>query len=630
MKRSVNTYINVHFILLIFITVFAGGKTEAKRQDPIVYIDMRYTLKADYRDSMAVVGVWDDLHAISALQGIVNRDKPRLYIEYVETNGRSIDAYWWNRYRRTGEWLNGRDTLRMESVEDVVRHFRHLLRGVVAYDSNVASTSNVASSLAGVENLLPLRWDARPTSLYQRLTCGQDALEIREWLVNRDGSTLFTGKGQIPGTERVSSGSQKCDPYLWLLERYMKTGRMDGRYAGYYQDQLWRRKPLAAPTNHHTLTNHDFFISRKAFFFDLSPWPDEATDDMSQPTGTDYRTLCEMLQQAHTLRHGSAPCYIGGFPEWAYKYTKRAGGHHEDVATEWQFAELISKYMAFKDADAIGYGALANASFWQHFPLKKRYPQPWTSSKKLKQAHYLNEDGTVDTTRNYVIIYVGDYDASSWVAQRTPDLWDNPHRGELPMMWCISPVLSERVPHVLHNFRVTASPNDYFAAADNGAGYLMPGVAEREGTPEDIGTWKKHCKKYYRKWGLSVTGFIIDGNGPAMGKKSLDAYREFSRNGIVPQKCDVISNYRGMPVLRSDYDLVSNNPKEAAQVLVERMHLRKGVHFHWFRIILKSPEWYVGLIEEAKRLDPSIELVNMPTFFELLKIRTQRHSEMKK
>lgn len=629
MKRHGNTYINVHFILLFFIIVFAGGKAEAKRQEPIVYIDMRYTLRADYRDSLAVISVWDDLHAISALQGIVNRDKPRLYIEYVEDKGCSIDAYWWNRYRHKGEWLYGRDTLCLKSVEEAVKYFRHLLNGVVAYDPNVASTSNVASSVAGMENLLPLRWDVRPASLYQRLTSGQDALEVREWLVNSDGSSLFTGEGLIPGTERVSSGSRKCDPYLWLVERYMKTGRMSGRYAGYYQDQLWRKKPLNAPTNHHTLTNHDFFISRKAFFFDLSPWPDEATDDMSQPTGTDYRTLCEMLQQAHTLRHGSAPCYIGGFPEWAYKYTKRAGGKHADVETEWQFAELISRYMAFKDADAIGYGALANASFWQHFPLKKRYPQPWTSRKKLKQAHFRNNDGTVDTTRNYVIIYVGDYDASSWVSQRTHDLWDNPYRGKLPMMWCISPVLSERVPHVLHNFRVTASPNDYFAAADNGAGYLMPGVAEKEGAPEDIETWRRHCKKYYRKWGLSVTGFIIDGNGPAMGEQSLDAYRDFSRNGIVPQKCEVMGNYCGMPVLQSDYDLVSNNPKEAAQVLVERLHLRKGIPFHWFRIILKSPEWYVTLIEEAKRLDPSIELVDMPTFFELLKIHTQRHTEMK-
>ena len=605
--------------LLLFVFFFLGIYVDAKKQEPIVYIDMRYTLKADYKDSMAVISVWDDLHTISALQGIVNRDKPRLYIEYIETNGRSIDAYWWNRYRSEGEWLYGRDTLRLQSVEEAVRYFQPLLKGVVAYDSNVASTSNVASSVAGVENLLPLRWDASPQSLYQRLISGKDAIEVQLWLVNTDGSSLFTGKGKIPGTDRISSGSQKCDPYLWLLERYMKTGRMDGRFAGYYQDQLWRKKPLAAPTNHHTLTNHDFFISRKGFFFDLSPWPDEATDEADQPTGTDYRTLCEMLKQAHTLRHGASPCYIGGFPEWAYKYTKRTGGKHADVDTEWQFAELISRYMAFKDADAIGYGALANASFWQHFPLKKRYPQPWTSKKKLKQAHYLNNDATVDTTRNYVIIYVGDYDASSWVSQRTPDLWDNPYRGKLPMMWCISPVLSERVPHVLHNFRVSASPNDYFAAADNGAGYLMPGVAEKEGAPEDIDTWRRHCKKYYRKWGLSVTGFIIDGNGPAMGKKSLDAYRDFSRNGIVPQKCNLIDNYRGMPVLRSDYDLVSNNPKEAAQVLVERMHLRKDIHFHWFRTILKSPEWYVSMIEEAKRLDPTIQLVDMPTFFELMK-----------
>ena len=56
-------------------------------------------------------------------------------------------------------------------------------------------------------------------------------------------------------------------------------------------------------------------------------------------------------------------CYIGGFPSWAFKYTQHAGGMHGDVATEWEFSKLIGAYNAFKDADAIGYGALANASF---------------------------------------------------------------------------------------------------------------------------------------------------------------------------------------------------------------------------------------------------------------------------
>ena len=108
---------------LLWILFFVGIASEAKRQEPIVYVDMRYTLRADYKDSLAVVGVWDDLHAISALQGIVNRDEPRLYIEYVETHGTSIDAYWWNRYRREGEWLAGRDTICLQSVEEAVRHF---------------------------------------------------------------------------------------------------------------------------------------------------------------------------------------------------------------------------------------------------------------------------------------------------------------------------------------------------------------------------------------------------------------------------------------------------------------------------------------------------------------------------
>ena len=57
MKRSGKTYINVHLILQIFIILFAGGKAEAKRQELMVYIDMRYTLKADYKDSLAVIGV---------------------------------------------------------------------------------------------------------------------------------------------------------------------------------------------------------------------------------------------------------------------------------------------------------------------------------------------------------------------------------------------------------------------------------------------------------------------------------------------------------------------------------------------------------------------------------------------
>ncbi|MCR4921950.1 MAG: hypothetical protein K5945_09670, partial [Bacteroidaceae bacterium] len=506
---------------------------------------------------------------------------------------------------------------------EAVGQLRKEVRGVVVYDPLVASTSNVASAVAGIEQLIAVRYDPRPTSLYSRLCLSGPRLPVKRWLVNPDGSPLFSGQGLIPGTQRPSSGSVKCDPYLWFIEHYMKTGRCPADYAGYYPDQFWRTKPARVNPNHHQLTNHDFFVARRGFFFDLSPWGDEpATDDTLQPSGTDYRTLCELLSTADSLGRGRRMCYIGGFPAWAFKYTKRVGGHHEDVATEWQFSELISHYNAFKDADAIGFGALANASFWQHFPTQRRYPQPRVTLDDLRRRGFLDSQGRVDTSRNYFVIYTGDYDASSWVSQMMPLLWESPVRGTLPMMWCVSPVLGQRVPHVLHYLRRTASPADYFAAADNGAGYMMPGTAEWqdsvEGSGRHIATWARHCRRHYRKWGLRATGFIIDGNGPAMKQRALDAYAKFSPEGIVPQKCPLASLHRGMPVLRSDWDLVSSNPREAAQVLVDRL-AERPLPFHWFRCILKSPEWHSQVVAEAQRLEPSLTLLDAPTFFLLLR-----------
>jgi hypothetical protein len=45
----------------------------------------------------------------------------------------------------------------------------------------------------------------------------------------------------------------------------------------------------------------------------------------------------------------------------------------------------------------------------------------------------------------------------------------------------------------------------------------------------------------------------------------------------------------------------------------------RGIPFHWFRTILKKPQWHVEVMEEVKRLDPSIELLDAPAFFELLR-----------
>ena len=612
-------------VLIYGVLFWVLGCYKAAGQEAIGLYDLHYTLETDLSTPKGRNVAWDDVHVVSALQGIVNRDAPQLYVFFVDRDQLDIDKYWLNKYRRKGQWLYRKETVTYNTIEDLVSAYAGYIKGVVLYDERVPSTSNVASAVAGAEDLLPIRYDLDSESLYSRLVLGGPRLKVKRRLINEDGSVMFTGSGVIPGTNRNSTGSIKNDPYIWYIENYMKTGKCNTEYAAYYLDQYWKQNPGATVRNHHTLSNHDFFISKRAFFFDLSPWGDEpATDEPTQKVGTDLATLKEMLLLAYQQNKGEKYCYIGGFPSWAFKYTKHAGGIHDDVPTEWEFLRLISAYNAFKDADAIAIGALANASFWQHFPLEERYSQPWVTHEELKQRGLLTEDGKVDVKgRNFLIFYVGDYDASSWVSQFTSLTWDDPNRGKVPMMWAISPVLQERVPHVLHNFRKTATKNDYFVASDNGAGYLSPGMLQEprpiSGLPSGLQSWAEHCKPYYEKWGLSITGFIVDGYAPGLNWEGMECYRSFSPNGIVPQKLSSWSMLLGnMPVLRADYDINDVEPKDAAVAIVNRIREREGLPFHWFRNIIKSPTWYVEVVEELKKIDDSIYLLDAPSFFELL------------
>lgn len=614
-------------VLIYGVLFWVLGCYKAAGQEAIGLYDLHYTLETDLSTPKGRNVAWDDVHVVSALQGIVNRDAPQLYVFFVDRDQLDIDKYWLNKYRRKGQWLYRKETVTYNTIEDLVSAYAGYIKGVVLYDERVPSTSNVASAVVGAEDLLPIRYDLDSESLYSRLVLGGPRLKVKRRLINEDGSVMFTGSGVILGTNRNSTGSIKNDPYIWYIENYMKTGKCNTEYAAYYLDQYWKQNPGATVRNHHTLSNHDFFISKRAFFFDLSPWGDEpATDEPTQKVGTDLATLKEMLLLAYQQNKGEKYCYIGGFPSWAFKYTKHAGGIHDDVPTEWEFLRLISAYNAFKDADAIAIGALANASFWQHFPLEERYSQPWVTHEELKQRGLLTEDGKVDVKgRNFLIFYVGDYDASSWVSQFTSLTWDDPNRGKVPMMWAISPVLQERVPHVLHNFRKTATKNDYFVASDNGAGYLSPGMLQEprpiSGLPSGLQSWAEHCKPYYEKWGLSITGFIVDGYAPGLNWEGMECYRSFSPNGIVPQKLSSWSMLFGnMPVLRADYDINDVEPKDAAVAIVNRIREREGLPFHWFRNIIKSPTWYVEVVEELKKIDDSICLLDAPSFFELLRI----------
>lgn len=600
------------------------------QSEPIVVYDLSHTLRLDLRAEAACRQAWDTCHLVASLQGLVNRKRARLYLRYLPA-----DDFWWEKLRRPGEWLAGRPVEQIDRLEALLERFRGDYRGVVVYDERVPATSNLASTIAGLENLLCIRYDPGPNSLYTRLVQGGPRLPVKRRLIAPDGGPLFTGRGTIPDTSLPSTGSAKGDAYTWarvhFLEGSGKGPRCNPTRLAYYLDAYWLRQPLASVPSHHTLTNHDFFISRKAFFFDLSPWEDESpVDDPEQPAGTDAAILKAVLRAAHQAS-GGRMIHVGGFVPWAYKYTNYgvAGGKHEPVPSEWHYAETLSAYNAFMDADAIGLGAMANASFFQHYPLKPQYPQQARPDAAALQARgFLDAEGRV-APRHYYAFYVGDYDSAAWLYQMLPRLWDHPDRGKVPLSWAFNPNLADRMAPALVYTRETASPLDRFVSGDSGAGYINPGLLEPprvwSDLPSGSETWREHCLPYFRRWDLSVTGFVIDGYAPAMTKPVLDAYAAFSPGGIVAQKVPPLSLHGEMPVLRMDYDL-TQTPPESARVLLSRLGgdlsgPPEAPTFHVFRAILKTPAWYRELMEAAHAAQPeaAVEFVDLPTLLALAK-----------
>jgi len=611
----------------------------AKARPPAIKLfDLGYTLKIDANNRQHVRMAWDHCHTVAVLQGLVNREGPTLYLRFTESQHRkqNVDDFWLEKLSKPGQWLHGRPVERSDTIADLVRQFRSHIRGLVVYDPNVPATSNVASTIAGAESLLPVRYDPAEGSLYRLLT-SEMTLPVVRRLVNPDGTSLFIGRGTIPGTDHPSTGSAKCDAYLWMKHHYLDAGRCDGAYGAYYLDQYWIQKPRNTVLNHHCLTNHDFFVARNAFFFDLGVWGDEKPiDDPKQEMGTDLETLKALLRSAYEHGGRERMIHIGGFVPWAHKYTTHgdAGGHHDPVPSEWEYGKVISAYNGFMDADAVSYGAMVNASFFMHFPLRPEYRQNWVTREDLTRRGYLDDQGRVKFDgREFLIFYVGDYDCAAWLYQRMMDIWDDPARGQIPMMWCISPVLDRRAPMAMDTMRQTATPNDYFAAADNGAGYCEPGMLQEprgiSGLPSGLDAWARHCKTFYDRWGLSITGFIIYGHGPALNEAGLDCYASFSPNGIVPSHGPAALLHKQMPVLRFDHDVNEGDPAEAARHVVDRIARRRAEGyppFHWFRNILKTPSWYVKTYNQIREMNPRIELLDAPTFFELYRIHLQTQS----
>ncbi len=293
------------------------------------------------------------------------------------------------------------------------------------------------------------------------------------------------------------------------------------------------------------LPNADYYVAKKAFFWDLSPDAAIAPiDDRSQPLGTDVATLQKLLR-AQASRAGNSIYTVSGFVPWHLKYTSYADplSNMDPVPSEWKMIDIISAYHGQLDADAMGMVGLSNASVFSKVPLNSNL----TQSNDKGASNTLTYRADTD----YIMFYMGDFDAGAWTSGCLPLLWDDPKRGELPLAWPVCADLANRVPQVFNYLYETAGENDYFVSGDNGTGYLNPMFLEGDKVPSGmsnfLNVWKAHNIASNERFDIDITGFLIAGNAGSITPTVQAAYHEISPQGVVYQGSVSQAVYQGTP-----------------------------------------------------------------------------------
>ena len=626
--------------------------TLAQGFDPVklYYLDLQAYLdaipgirSADYYDIALIMGV---------LQGLVNRDAPHFYIRFSSANHAdkvwfdrlTSDEYWRDKIGTEPQFLAGKEVVTLTSPADALYLFKDFYEGYAVWDDGVPATSNAALTACGCDSLLPLRYSERSDSIFANL-------------VNPGSGTIFnyqnkfpqkpvkinlydqfhTGERFVYGTNNrvLSTGSRKCDAVLWSVYNYLEAGKTNPHLMAYHIDAYYPAKTADGETDYNRghiystafLLNNDYYIAKKAFFFDLGVMKNEnASDDPDQAGktinsicgSTDYQTMKTVLnaQNERAAAYEYAPITCGGFTAWHIKYTSYINAPGSDKLSnpfqvEWQTVREFSYFNVMLDADAPGLVAMSDASVFMHYPRQERYTQ---------RCDKTSEPDTGEKY-NYVMIYMGDYDSAAWLSSQSLAYWDNAERGTLPLAWSFAPGLYDRAPHIIDYMYTTATNNDYFVAGDNGVGYLNPEALQTSLAFGNLKQWTAYNAAVFKQFDLDIQGFLIFDKGANLPHEKLlrksvyKAYSSFAHQGLLTNMAGGTSCVNGMPVVQmhdcgSAADLASHlneNPEKT------------GNAFTAARVILKSPSEVANWAEEINTEHPEykLKIVDPYTFMAL-------------
>jgi hypothetical protein len=267
--------------------------------------------------------------------------------------------------------------------------------------------------------------------------------------------------------------------------------------------------------------------------------------------------------------------------------------------------------------------------------LSKLYSDEW-----MVEKGYMTAEGQVAADHTFVLFYAGDYDLAHPVqvllANYASSPWLDSRRGEIPLAWGLNPALVEDIPAIMTYLYATQTDNDYFVAANSGAGYLNPDALSEVG----LLRWLLRSNQYYSQYGYDIQGFLINGNGAAMSQRRLDAFTFLTPKGILTPDFEIDEPWPrlqlGTPLSAVATETLAGTPDVAAAAVhnaYRRIVLTEGrPPFLAFRSSFQSATFLWGVRDRLRAQDaegliggnsgevlhPNYTVVDPYTFFALL------------
>ena len=556
---------------------------------------------------------YDETMAVACMQGLANRDGAKIYIvcqddEYHRNGrpssvGRACGApiirpkaapwFWLDVLTKEGRWLQGVPQVMLGSLEELFEVTKDYIKGIAIWDPAAPSTVNVATTVAGVEELLVL------------------SPELYESFGKNTGlPVVWDFRGMFDGSV---SGSVKVDAYRWALENYLKPGLCSSTIIGNIND-AWRIREEGRTT---FVLERDRYICEKAFCFELSPWDYfPSADEPDQPLGIEKKLMLEIFETVYKNAGGRHMTEFCGF----FNGAKLFRGQPDGVLTEWEQVHLMSPYNIYQNTVM---NDVYNQSFhkWAPFaPLKQGRPK---AKKKLEN-------------KVYFCMQVCDMDSATPVYDTMIALWHDPARGELPLAWGINPNFCGVFPDLMKYFYDTRTENDYIVADSSGAGYFNASRIPTENWP----TVRAHNEYWYNHADVTISGMVLDSDHAT--KEVLTNYARFSPDGF----CSLVSGYRGGKNLRLDRQLFDDMPVsymtkgvcdwlgtcENTAAALNDFYFKKmsstRPEFLYYRLCYRNPSDMFALYRELQRTNPNldIELVDPYTYFDLIRQEAMKKS----